>query len=146
MKIQVLGMLIVLLATVAGCAHQTALQQMNPEASFIASAPIEESRIPKLSVEAHPRVGFAPLRVSVKAVLQNASRNDAAFGCVWESWNFGDGAVSSEKNNCDTAAITETEFFAEHVYRDAGVYELQFVLGNNQIVSRRVSVRVIPRN
>ncbi len=146
MRIQ-LAMLGVLVSIATGCAYQAPLQhQMNPEASFIASSTHAESRVPQLIVEAHPRVGFAPLRVTVRAVLQNASSGNTGFGCLWESWSFGDGAVSSEKNNCDTAAFTETEFIADHVYKNVGVYQLQFVLGNNQVVSRRLAVRVMGRN
>jgi hypothetical protein len=68
-----------------------------------------------------PRVGFAPLRVSLKSSLQNVQGNDQLFGCLWESWKVGDGAVSSEKSNCETAPSVETEFFVEYVYRDSGI-------------------------
>jgi hypothetical protein len=146
MKTLVIATLVVLFAVASGCARQASLHQMNPGSGFIASGPSEESRVPTIFVEAHPRVGFAPLRVSFKAVLNNISGNDQAFACLWESWAFGDGAVSSEKKNCVPEATVNTEFFGEHVYRDAGAYQLQFVLGDNQVVSRPVLVRVLGRN
>jgi hypothetical protein len=74
-------------------------------------------------------------------VLNNVPGNDHAFNCLRESWTFGDGAVSSEKRNCAPEATVNTEFFGEHVYRDEGVYKLQFVLGNNQVISQPVLVR-----
>jgi hypothetical protein len=146
MNTHVSAILVVLFALAAGCVRQAPLHQMNPESGLIASALPEESRVPTILVEAHPRVGFAPLRVSFKAVLSNVPGNDQAFACLWESWSFGDGAVSSEKKNCAPETAVNTEFFGEHVYRDAGVYKLQFVLGNNQVLSRPVLVRVLGRN
>jgi hypothetical protein len=146
MNTHLTAILVVVVALATGCAHQASLHQMNPESGFIASASPEESRIPTILVEAHPRVGFAPLRVSFKAVLSSVPGNDQAFACLWESWTFGDGAVSSEKKNCAPDTAVNTEFFGEHVYRDAGLYELRFVLGNNQLTSRPVLVRVLGRN
>jgi PKD domain-containing protein len=102
----------------------------------------DTSAIPQLTLQAHPRVGFAPLRVSVRAQLENVIQTDSFFGCLWQSWNFGDGAVSSQKSDCG-GAQAETSFNEEHIYRKPGTYVVQFVLGDTQVLSNPVSIRVI---
>jgi hypothetical protein len=102
----------------------------------------ETSALPKLMLEVHPQVGFAPLRVNVRAQLQNVSQSNPFFGCMWESWHFGDGAVSSEKSDCEAAEV-DLSFSKEHVYTKPGVYLVQFVLGETQLLSNAVSIRVL---
>src|SRR5687768_13274634 len=138
---------VVLVATVTliGCATQSAMQNMNPVEALVESSPHHESAPPKLLLEAYPKVGFAPLRVSIRAVLQNVPAKDPVFGCMWESWNFGDGSVSSEKENCvgPDSSVVEPEYFVEHLYREEGVYQVRFVLGDRQLLSNPVTIRVL---
>jgi hypothetical protein len=124
-----------------GCTSRPALRDFESVPDI--SGSIGEDRRPKLILEAYPRVGFAPLRVSIKAQLQNVPENDPVFACIWESWSFGDGAVSSEKTGCDGAAIVEMQYLSEHIYRHEGLYEVRFILGDNQVLSNPVQVRVI---
>lgn len=138
----------VILATVilTGCATQSAFRSSDSVPDFSGSI-AEENKLPQLHIEAYPRVGFAPLRVSFKALLQNVPENDPVFACIWESWDFGDGAVSSEKAGCDSAdAIVDLQYLVEHVYRSEGVYKVRFILGNNQVFSRPVLIRVMGKN
>ena len=132
----------VVVGTLTGCATRSPLNNMDsiPE---IYGSPDESNRAPKLILEAYPRAGFAPMRVSIRAVLQNVPESDPVFACMWKSWSFGDGAISSEKNNCDGATIVDLEYLSEHVYRNEGVYEIRFFLGDNQLLSNAVQVRVI---
>jgi hypothetical protein len=142
---QIKYMLIVLLWMIVatGCASRQPLQDAIPIPGFSESA--DGSSTPKLLLEAHPRVGFAPLRVSIRAVLKNVPAQDPVFSCMWKSWDFGDGAVSSEKNHCTNDYIVNSEYFAEHVYDETGVYEIRFILGEDQVHSNPVQVRVVGR-
>ena len=132
----------VVVGTLTGCATRAPFQDYGsiPDLSQV---PGEPNRVPKLTLEAYPRTGFAPLRVSVRAVLQNVPESDSVFACMWESWSFGDGSVSSEKSGCDGATIVDLQYLTEHVYRNEGVYLIRFVLGDNQVLSNTVPVRVI---
>jgi hypothetical protein len=143
-KIMLLIFLLVpVLLNLTGCATRSVLKDIEsmPGMSF---DPAEENRLPKLILDAHPRVGFAPLRVTIKAMLQNVPENDPVFACMWKSWSFGDGAVSSEKTGCDGAtAIVDLQYYSEHVYREEGIYEVRFMLGENQVLSNPIQVRVV---
>jgi hypothetical protein len=136
-------LLLPVLLNLTGCATGSALRHVESMPG-ISGSPGEEPRLPKLVLDAYPRVGFAPLRVTIKAMLQNVPENDPVFACIWKSWTFGDGAVSSEKSGCDgAAAIVDLEYFSEHVYREEGLYEVRFVFGNRQILSNPVQIRVM---
>jgi hypothetical protein len=100
----------------------------------------------RLSIEAQPRQGFEPLRVTLRAVLQGVSPNDKEYYCLKQEWDFGDGAISTEEPNCDPyseSSKIETEFFAQHEYEDAGVYQAFFTLGDKKVISRKYQIVVI---
>jgi len=128
--------------TLTSCAARSPLQNVT-SIPDISQAPEEQNRAPRLILDAYPRAGFAPLRVSIKAVLQNVPSSDPIFACMWESWSFGDGARSSEKSGCDGGTLVDLEYLAEHVYRNEGVYQIRFILGDNQVLSNAVQIRVI---
>lgn len=138
--------LLIVAAVMSGCVSRPVLQNVDAMAGFFLDGPSEESNLPKLVVDAHPRVGFAPLRVTVRAVLKNVPSNDPVFGCMWQSWAFGDGAVSSEKPNCDGPGIVHSEYYVEHIYKEEGIYTIRFAIGDNQVLSNPVDVRVVARN
>ena len=144
MKTRLLQIVVIAYAALLlGCAARPAL---NVDSLSMIQAP-QEDRTPKLILEAHPRVGFAPLRVSVRAVVQNVPFKDRVFACLWKSWAFGDGSVSSEKGNCDDPDLQmDPEYYVEHVYDREGVYQVRFVLGDQQVLSNPVNIRVIGRN
>ena len=102
-----------------------------------------------MSLEAFPRQGFAPLNVTLHATLDGVSQTDQRFACLYQEWNFGDGRVSGEKQNCQNAPSADqkidTEFITEHVFTKSGNYLISFRLGNNQIVSKRIAVTVYDR-
>ena len=141
--LMLLFLLLPVLMNLTGCATGSALRDVEsmPGISGLSG---EEPRLPKLILDAYPRVGFAPLRVTIKAMLQNVPENDLVFACIWKSWTFGDGAVSSEKSGCDGAtAIVDLEYFSEHVYSEEGLYEVRFILGDRQVESNPVQIRVM---
>jgi PKD domain len=106
----------------------------------------ENSKKPKLTLTAYPRQGFGPMRVSINGKLENVSKKDKEFYCLQEEWEFGDGAVSSEQANCeDFGDSTEVklQFFAEHIYEEAGSYTIWLTLGDKKIRSNQIAVVVL---
>src|SRR5262249_42317404 len=100
----------------------------------------------RLMLSAAPRQGFEPMRVSFNVVLQGVASDDEDWYCQKEEWDFGDGAVSSEQPNCDEFSANTpvtTEFFADHLYDNAGQYTIRFTLGNNRLRSNQLSVLVL---
>jgi hypothetical protein len=132
---------LLLLVVIAGCSART-----DPQGSS-ASNPDQ----PNLTIKASPRQGFMPLRVTFRAELIGVELNDQEYYCLQEVWDFGDGAKSSEKANCDpysSDSKVKSEFFVDHVYEKAGNYTVRFSLGEEEdplIRSRQVGVTVLER-
>jgi PKD domain len=102
----------------------------------------------RLTLGASPRQGFAPMRVTLHAVLELPSDEDQEYYCLQEEWDFGDGAKSTEQPNCDPfspGTKVKTEFFTDHMYEKSGTYTVRFMLGDEKIRSRQVSVVVLER-
>ena len=136
-------LIIALLLLCLGCSGRPASQQETPDRT---------SGDLKLILNAAPRQGFAPLRVSFQGNLSGAAINDRKYYCLQEEWDFGDGAKSTEKPNCDPfgpETKTKTEFFVDHVFEKEGNYTIKLALGEegkDQIHSRQVSVLVLERS
>jgi hypothetical protein len=106
----------------------------------------ENSKKPKLVLTAYPRQGFGPMHVSINGKLENVPKGDKEFYCLQEEWEFGDGAVSSEQANCEEfkdGSEVKVQFFAEHVYEDAGSYTIWLTLGDHKIRSNQLTVVVL---
>lgn len=106
----------------------------------------ETSKKPKLTLSVYPRQGFGPMHVSINGKLENVSKNEKAFYCLQEEWEFGDGAVSSEQANCEEYSENsevKLQFFAEHIYEDAGSYTIWLTLGDKKIRSNQIAVVVL---
>jgi hypothetical protein len=106
----------------------------------------ESAKKPKLTLTAYPRQGFGPMHVSINGKLENVSNGDKEFYCLQEEWEFGDGAVSSEQANCEEfkeGSEVKLQFFAEHVYEDAGSYTIWLTLGDHKIRSNQIAVVVL---
>ena len=133
--------LFTLLLFIAGCSSRTA-PQASPEAS---------SGEVQLTINAAPRQGFTPLRVTFRGELAGVDQNDQEYYCLQEIWDFGDGSKSSEKQNCEPYSPdskVKREFFSEHVYEKEGRYTIRLMLGeedNEKVRSRPTGVTVIER-
>ena len=133
--------LLLLVIIISACSAKT-----NPQGSSAAS-----SNEPSLIITASPRQGFTPLRVTLRGELQGVETNDQEYYCLQEIWDFGDGAKSSEKPNCESYSPDskiKTEFFIDHVYEKEGRYTIRLFLGeedNETIRSRQVGVVVLER-
>jgi PKD repeat protein len=106
----------------------------------------------KFELSAAPRQGFAPLHVSFKGTLEGVDPNDEKYYCLRENWDFGDGAASSEKPNCDPYGPDtkiKTQFFGDHTYSREGNYTIRLTLGEEGkevIRSRQISLRILERD
>lgn len=133
--------MLLLLLFIAGCSGRSAPQDSSAASSDGA----------RLTINAAPRQGFTPLRVTFRGELEGIAANDEEYYCLQEIWDFGDGAKSSEKPNCDPYSAeskVKTEFFMDHVYEKAGRYTVRLMLGeedNEKIKSRQTSVAVLER-
>src|SRR5207247_213536 len=122
-----------------GCATHTP-QMKNVTPLMTISAPTETTKTPKLILTAMQQTGFAPLRVTLHAVLQNVSPHDGSWNCVEQAWAFGDGSISAYRPDCADTSEVETEFFEDHVFSNSGNFVIRFGLGNYR--SNPVSIRV----
>lgn len=89
-------------------------------------------RKPSLSLRATPPVGFSPLRVRVVVDVRGGADDYADFYCPSIEWDWGDGTVSESSEDCDPyepgKSTIRRRFTAEHVYRQAGAYQIYFRL------------------
>jgi hypothetical protein len=102
-----------------------------------------------ITITATPRQGFAPLRISFRGELEGVEPNNEEYYCLQEEWDFGDGAISSEKPNCDPFSPdsrVKKEFYADHVYDTAGNFTVRLVLGDEKVRSRQISVVIVDRD
>ena len=102
-----------------------------------------------MTITASPRQGFEPLRVTFRGVLETPDANDKDLYCLQEEWDFGDGAKSTEKPNCDPHSSDtkiKTEFFTEHVYEKFGNYSVRLSLGDEKVRSRQIAIVILERN
>ncbi len=134
------------------CASPPAFKQQVASLTRPAAPTVQqllESKPPSISLDAFPRQGFAPLNVTIHATLEGVSQTDERFGCLYQEWNFGDGGVSGEKQDCQGAQnadkTIDTEFITEHVFTKSGNYLITFRLGNNQSITKRIAVTVYDR-
>jgi hypothetical protein len=124
----------------------TCLLLAGPATHQIQSA---NSKKPKLTLTVYPRQGFGPMQVSINGKLENVPKNDKEFYCLQEEWEFGDGAVSSEQAHCEEHSENsevKMQFFAEHIYEDAGSYTIWLTLGDKKIRSNQIAVVVLERD
>ncbi len=101
---------------------------------------------PRLVLSAQPRQGLAPHRATIRANLEGVGENDSEWYCLKEEWDFGDGTVSTEEEECDPftpETKVTTNFFADHTYDDAGHYTVRFKLGDNKLRSNQITVVVL---
>jgi hypothetical protein len=91
-----------------------------------------EDRKPSLAFRATPPVGFSPLRVRVSVDVRGGADDYADFYCPSIEWDWGDGTVSESSEDCDPyeagRSTIRRRFSAEHVFRQAGTYQVYFRL------------------
>jgi hypothetical protein len=109
-----------------------------------------DDKKPKISLKANPSMGMSPVRVVVTADITGGANDMEEFYCAGVEWEWGDDTRSTNTADCDPYEAGKSEikrrFSADHVYRAAGEYRVQFRLKKKDrtIGAGSTSVRVRP--
>jgi hypothetical protein len=105
-----------------------------------------DDRKPSLSLKANPPVGFSPLRVRLVVDLKNGANDYQDYYCPALQWDWGDGTVSENSEDCDPYQAGKSEirrrYSVEHVFRQAGTYQVFFRLKQRDRVIAAISANV----
>jgi hypothetical protein len=109
-----------------------------------------EDKKPKISLKASPAMGMSPVRVVVTADINGGSNDSEELYCPAIEWVWGDDTRSSDSADCDPYVAGKSQitrrFTADHTYRSAGEYTVQFRLKKKDktVGSANTMVRVRP--
>jgi hypothetical protein len=105
-----------------------------------------DDRKPSLSLKANPPVGFSPLRVRLVVDLKNGANDFQDYYCPGVQWDWGDGTVSENSEDCDPYQAGKSEirrrYSVEHMFRTAGTYQVFFRLKQRDRVIAAISANV----
>ena len=110
----------------------------------------DKPKRPKLSVKASPAMAVSPARVVASADVEGGPDDFEEFYCASIEWDWGDDTKSNNTADCDPYEPGKSQikrrFTADHVYRTAGDYRIQFRLKkkNKSVASAGTSVRIRP--
>ncbi|HET7698906.1 MAG TPA: hypothetical protein VFK57_24520 [Vicinamibacterales bacterium] len=110
----------------------------------------DKSQRPKLSVKASPSMSMSPARIVASADVNGGADDFEEFYCASVEWDWGDDTKSNNTVDCDPyepgKSTIKRRFTADHVYRTAGEYRIQFRLKkkNKSVASASTSVRIRP--
>jgi len=110
----------------------------------------EKQQRPKLSVKATPAMAVSPARVVASADLTGGPDDFQEFYCAGVEWDWGDDTRSNNSADCEPYEAGKSQikrrFTAEHVYRTAGEYRIQFRLKKQSkaLAAATTSVKVRP--
>jgi hypothetical protein len=107
-----------------------------------------DDKKPKVSIKANPNMGMSPVRVVVTADINGGDSEE--LYCSAPEWVWGDETRSSDSADCDPYVAGKSEikrrFTADHTYRSAGEYQVQFHLKKKDrtLGSGNTTIRVRP--
>jgi len=110
----------------------------------------DKDKKPKISVKANPTMGMSPARIVASADLNGGANDYEALYCPAVAWEWGDDTKSTTSADCDPYEAGKSEikrrFTADHVYRQAGDYRIQFRLKkkDKSIAGGSTSVKIRP--
>ena len=91
-----------------------------------------DDKKPSLSLKATPPVGFSPLRVRLVVDVRGGADDYADFYCPAIEWDWGDGTVSGNSEDCDPyqagKSTIRRRYSIEHVFRQPGSFQVFFRL------------------
>jgi hypothetical protein len=91
-----------------------------------------DDKKPSLSLRATPPVGFSPLRVRLVVDVRGGADDYADFYCPAIEWDWGDGTVSGNSEDCDPyqagKSTIRRRYSTEHVFRQPGTFQVFFRL------------------
>jgi hypothetical protein len=103
-----------------------------------------------LSVKANPAMAISPARVVVSADISGGPDDYEDYYCAGVEWDWGDDTRSNNSADCDPYEAGKSQikrrFTADHVYRLAGEYRIQFRLKKKDkpIAAASTSVKIRP--
>ena len=115
----------------------------------LAGSPDKPKR-PKLSVKVNPAMAISPARVVASADVNGGPDDFEEFYCAGIEWDWGDDTRSNKSEDCDPYEAGKSQikrrFTADHVYRTAGDYRVQFRLKkkDKSLAAASASVRIRP--
>src|SRR3954465_13586770 len=110
----------------------------------------DKPKRPKLSVKVNPAMAISPARVVASADVEGGPDDLEEFYCASVEWDWGDDTRSNNAADCDPyeagKSAIQGRFSADHVYRSAGDYRIQFRLEkkNKAIAAASTSVKIRP--
>ena len=114
------------------------------------AAGADKPKPPKLTVKANPSMAISPARVVASADINGGPDDFEEFYCAAVEWDWGDDTRSNSSADCEPyeagKSAIKRRFTADHVYRTAGEYRIQFRLKkkNKSVASASTSVKVRP--
>lgn len=110
----------------------------------------QKQKKPKISVKASPAMGISPARVVVSADINGGPDDYEEFYCATVEWDWGDDTRSNNTIDCEPYEAGKSQikrrFTADHVYRTAGDYRIQFRLKKKDkaLAAASTSVKIRP--
>ena len=110
----------------------------------------DKVKAPKIFVRASPSMGVSPARIVASADITGGPNDYEAFYCPSIEWEWGDDTRSTTSADCDPYEAGKSEitrrFSADHTYRTAGNYRIQFRLKkkDKSIAAAGTSVQIRP--
>jgi hypothetical protein len=105
-----------------------------------------DDKKPSLSLRATPPVGFSPLRVRLVVDVRGGADDYADFYCPAIEWDWGDGTVSGNSEDCDPyqagKSTIRRRYTTEHVFRQPGPFQVFFRLKQRDRVIAASSTNV----
>lgn len=105
---------------------------------------------PKITVKANPSMAMSPAHIVASADINGGANDYEEFYCPSIEWDWGDDTRSTTSADCDPYEAGKSEikrrFTADHVYRTAGDYRIQFRLKKKDkaIAGAGTSVKIRP--
>ena len=116
----------------------------------LALSAADKPKRPKLAVKASPAMAVSPARVVASADVDGGPDDFEEFYCASAEWDWGDDTKSHNTADCEPyeegKSSIKRRFTADHVYRTAGDYRIQFRLKkkDKSVASASTSVKIRP--
>jgi hypothetical protein len=105
-----------------------------------------DDKKPSLSLKATPPVGFSPLKVRLVVDVKGGSDDYEEFYCPSIEWDWGDGTVSRNSEDCDPfqsgKSTIKRRYSIEHVFRQPDTFQVFFRLKQRDRVIAAASANI----
>jgi hypothetical protein len=110
----------------------------------------DKPKRPKITVKVSPAMAISPARVVASADITGGPDDFEEYYCAEVEWEWGDDTRSNNSADCDPYEAGKSQikrrFTADHVYRTAGDYRVQFRLKrkDKSLAAASTSVKIRP--